>query len=394
MVDDTGVPSYFGSDDGNIYEGEGLGASLAERDAHLLEDSFQKKNNEKKGDWSDIWALYDVLNSEAARERSCSVARYSWRRSLTSTASSSGWGSPRWWAMPTRTVLRITTSTSTTTPKTGKLTWYSWDHNLTFRNDMRPLLTFDKANVSDAWPLIRYLLDDPVYKERYAKLIAENFAGVLAPDAVIAKIRAHAELLAPYAAQEMSPEEYAGAVQEIVDFVRARAGEVEEFLAREKKGARRQRGHKVRRRGSRRDGEKRARTLCPFDYTQGGATPQPAGEPPHIFQQLTVALCTRIGSVSPAQSMDLVTLTNGKLRIRFAYRLHGRWRLLPGVLNHAEQRGLCPDRDHERQERRQFCRQTGRASRAPSSSSGRGRSLRAATTTATTTTCATTMRNG
>ena len=55
-------------------------------------------------------------------------------------------------------------------PATGKLTWYSWDHNLTFRNDMRALLTFDKANVSDAWPLIRYLLDDPVYRERYAKL--------------------------------------------------------------------------------------------------------------------------------------------------------------------------------------------------------------------------------
>ena len=75
VVDDTGMPSYFGSDDGNIYEGEGLGASLAVRDAHLLEDSFQKKNNEKKGDWSDIKALYDALNSEAARERSCSVAR-------------------------------------------------------------------------------------------------------------------------------------------------------------------------------------------------------------------------------------------------------------------------------------------------------------------------------
>ena len=74
VVDDTGVPSYFGSDDGNIYEGEGLGASLAKEDAHLLEDSFQKKNNEKKGDWSDIWALYDALNVGTAYTRSGSVA--------------------------------------------------------------------------------------------------------------------------------------------------------------------------------------------------------------------------------------------------------------------------------------------------------------------------------
>ena len=119
-------------------------------------------------------------------------------------------------------------------PATGKLTWYSWDHNLTFRNDMRALLSLDKANVSDAWPLIRYLLDDPVYKERYAELIAENFAGVVAPEAVIAKIQAHAELIEPYATLDMSPEEYDAAVQDVVDFVDARAVEVEDFLAKQK----------------------------------------------------------------------------------------------------------------------------------------------------------------
>ena len=54
-------------------------------------------------------------------------------------------------------------------PATGKLTWYSWDHNLTFRDDVRPLLTLDKASVSDAWPLIRYLLDDPEIG-RYVRL--------------------------------------------------------------------------------------------------------------------------------------------------------------------------------------------------------------------------------
>ena len=233
VVDDTGVPSYFGSEDGNIYEGEGLGASLAERDAHLLEDSFQKKNNEKKGDWRDIWALYDALNSE---QRTSDPA--AWRTQLEAVFDVDGF--LEWLGIAAMAGHADTYGFAYhnfylyDNPTTGKLTWYSWDHNLTFRNDMRPLLTFDKANVSDAWPLIRYLLDDPVYKERYARLIAENFAGVLAPDAVIAKIRAHAELLAPYAAQEMSPEEYAAAVQEVVDFVEARAGEAEEFLAKQK----------------------------------------------------------------------------------------------------------------------------------------------------------------
>ena len=64
VVDDTGIPSYFGSDDGNIYEGAGYGASLSSQNAHLIEESFETKNNEDEADWSDIWALYEVLHSE------------------------------------------------------------------------------------------------------------------------------------------------------------------------------------------------------------------------------------------------------------------------------------------------------------------------------------------
>ena len=63
VVDDTGIPSYFGSDDGNMYEGAGYGSTLSKQNAHLLEESFEKKNNEDEADWSDIWALYDVIHS-------------------------------------------------------------------------------------------------------------------------------------------------------------------------------------------------------------------------------------------------------------------------------------------------------------------------------------------
>ncbi len=80
-------------------------------------------------------------------------------------------------------------------------------------------------------PLIRYLLDDPVYWQRYVDLLAENFATVLAPDAAIEKIRAHAEIIAPVATLDMSQEEYDAAVQALIDFVEARAAEVEGFLA-------------------------------------------------------------------------------------------------------------------------------------------------------------------
>ncbi len=102
---------------------------------------------------------------------------------------------------------------------------------MTFLETMRPLFTFDKAEITDAWPLIRFLLDDPVYRQRYVDLLAENSATVLAPDAVIEKIRSHAELLAPVAMLDMSEEEYDAAVRALIDFVEARAADVEEFLA-------------------------------------------------------------------------------------------------------------------------------------------------------------------
>ena len=102
---------------------------------------------------------------------------------------------------------------------------------MTFDAKTRTVFTLDRAYVTDTWPLIRYLLDDPVYWERYAALMAENFATVLAPNALIEKIRAHANLLAPVATKEMSQEEYDAAVQALIDFVEARALDVEAFLA-------------------------------------------------------------------------------------------------------------------------------------------------------------------
>jgi hypothetical protein len=232
VVDDTGVANYFGSDDGNIYEGEGYGASLAQQYAQLIEDSYQKKSNEDREDWSDIWALYDVLHAE---QRTSDPT--AWRADLEAVFDVDGFLE---WLGITAVVGHGDTYGLTyhnfylyNNPETDQLTWFSWDHNITFLEYVRPLLTLDKANVTDAWPLIRYLLDDPVYAARYAELLAENFATVLAPDAMIAKIRAHAELIAPFAAQDMSLEEYDAAVQEIVDFVEARAVDIEEFLAKQ-----------------------------------------------------------------------------------------------------------------------------------------------------------------
>ena len=43
----------------------------------------------------------------------------------------------------------------------------------------------------------------------------------------------YADLIAPYAAEQMTPAEYDEAVQEIVDFVEQRAVDINAFLAKE-----------------------------------------------------------------------------------------------------------------------------------------------------------------
>jgi hypothetical protein len=230
VVDETGVPSTFGSDDGNIYEAEGPGSSLAADLAADLEESFQKKNNEEREDWGDIWTLYDVLHDP--KRTSDPEA---WRADLAASFDVDGFLA---WLGLAAVVGHVDTYGFAPhnfylyhDPATDRLTWFSWDHNQTFQPELRPHPRLDKANATANWPLIRYLLDDPVYWDRYVELLAENYAGPLAPDAVLARIRAHAAVIKPFATRDMTPEEYAAAVQVLVDYVDLRAGDVEEFLA-------------------------------------------------------------------------------------------------------------------------------------------------------------------
>lgn len=230
LVDDTGIASHFGNDDGNLYEGNGYGASFAVKFADQLEASFQQKNNPKQADWSDIHALYDVLHSPRR-----TGAPAAWRTDLEAIFDVDGFLA---WLGIAGFVGHIDTYGLVphnfylyNNPASGKLTWISWDHNMTFGEQTRSVINLDRAYVPDTWPLIRFLLDDPLYRERYAELLKKNASTVFAPDALIAKIRAHAQVIAPVATKDMSQEEYAAAVQAIVDYVTLRSADVAEFLA-------------------------------------------------------------------------------------------------------------------------------------------------------------------
>lgn len=252
VIDDTVIPQYFGSDDGNIYEGEGTAASFAAGTRSAIEESFQKENN-KSGDWSDIEALYDALHSDLRTSRP-----EIWREQLEAV-------------FDTDTFLRWLALTATmqnwdayggmahnyylyNDPDSGKLTWVAWDHDRILSgggpggafegmvptgaeagangspagfpgaqggggaNRQPPgvpggfaapgraggfagrfgYTSLDHASTTDSWPLIRFLLDDPVYAAVYQDQLADIAANVFKVDQIVAANGVYLELLEPY----------------------------------------------------------------------------------------------------------------------------------------------------------------------------------------------------
>lgn len=222
VVDDTVIARFFGDDSGNIYEAEGRAASLARNTFAQIPESFQKENNTDT-DWSDIEALYNVLHS--AQRTSDPAA---WRAALEAifdvdaflkwlalSAMIGHWDA--YGAMSHNYYLYHD-------PATGRLAWISWDHNEVLgagagaegqgRGFARGT-SLDKTNVGENWPLIRYLLDDPVYSERYVNYVRELVNGVFDADRLAAKYQEMAALVRPYAIKEGNEAAFTTAVQQL-----------------------------------------------------------------------------------------------------------------------------------------------------------------------------------
>ncbi len=260
VIDDTVIERYFGNDNGNIYEGDGRAVSLAEGTFDQIAGSFQKENHETEADWSDIETLYQVLHSA---ERTTNPA--GWRANLEEmfdvdsflewlaiSAALQHWDT--YGNMPHNFYLYHN-------PDTNQLTWISWDHNMVLmdgpggRGSPAPAagneprgeppaanrpdggragggpggrnVSLDKAEVGDNWPLIRYLLDDPVYTNRYLAYLAE--AGTLLnSEGLAAKIQNLAGLLRPHVD---APETFDSAVQSLAQRTKERAQAITDFLA-------------------------------------------------------------------------------------------------------------------------------------------------------------------
>lgn len=194
--DDPMLHSQFGDDEGNLYKPRGAGATWAW--SSFDEASFEKKSNRGEADWSDIEAAFEALH--ASREDPAG-----WRANLESLFDVDGF--LRWLAvnqilgnwdaygqMAQNYYLYVD-------PSDDLIHWIPWDHNMSWSAGMRMSrggASIALDSVTDEWPLIRYLLDDPVYRAAYTTYVAEALETVFDPQVLETLIRATFETIEPF----------------------------------------------------------------------------------------------------------------------------------------------------------------------------------------------------
>ncbi|PWR75439.1 CotH kinase family protein [Methanospirillum stamsii] len=214
-IDDTVIETQFSNGTGNLYKPEGEGATFAEGKLDL--EDFEKKTNEDEGDYSDIETLYSVLHADTRN-----TSPETWRSDLESIFDVEEFLT--WLA--TNTLIKNWDTYGGNSrnyylynnPDTGTLSWIPWDNNYALMDGMggsmggmgpdgmnrtegfgmmppgdmnmtQPrgfgmpedggghggmgsTVTFSMDTVTDRWPLIRYLMDDPVYHAMYVDILA------------------------------------------------------------------------------------------------------------------------------------------------------------------------------------------------------------------------------
>lgn len=236
VIDDTVVSRYFGSNDGNIYEADGPAASFAAGTAGEIPGSFQKENNEDEDDWSDIEALYTLLHSDLR-----TTDPEAWRASLEAIFDVETF--LKWLAISAVIQHWDTYGARSQNyylyhdPQSDRLVWISWDHNMAMSirdagqgRDAGQDDSLSKKSVGTGWPLIRYLLDDPTYFERYKGYLAETSSRLFKADQMAQTYQSLAALIRPYATAEIGKREFEKAIQELIHHAYARGYAVAAFL--------------------------------------------------------------------------------------------------------------------------------------------------------------------
>jgi spore coat protein H len=239
---------WFGNKKGNLYKPDGSGASFSVYNA----SSFVEKNSGDSSN-SDIIALFTALHAS----RSDAAA---WRTGLEKVFKVKGF--LKWLAV--NTVVKNWDAYGSMAHNyymyndKGKLAWIAWDLGLSFSEQSMGMGGMGKsammgggqsqdavaslthAQVDSTWSLIRFLMDDSVYRAKYLqdvrRFTTENFT----PASVQATIQATHSLIAPYVTGTepeqsgytylSSPADFETAHSSLLEFVAQQAATIDSVL--------------------------------------------------------------------------------------------------------------------------------------------------------------------
>ncbi len=190
------LAAQFGEDDGNLYKPEGSGATFAAYD----EASFDKETNEDEADFSDVLALYEAVQADRSDAEV-------YRDNLEAVFDVDGF--LHWLAVNTviqnwDTYGRMSHNYFLYNDPGDKLLhWIPWDNNMALSSGFSALsLDLSQAEVGEKWPLIRYLIDDPVYRAKYVTYVEETISNVFTPNRMQAIYAAAHDMIRPFTVGE------------------------------------------------------------------------------------------------------------------------------------------------------------------------------------------------
>ncbi len=231
--------TQFGADGGNLYKPD-FGAANWQTGLVVDESSFPKKTNESEADWSDVENAIAALHADRgdpAAWRAGVEQRFAVDKFL------------RWLAI--NTVIQDWDTYGNGAHNyylygdpedLGRLHWIPWDHNESLKpsGGMRPPLPLDMATVDERWPLIRFLIDDPVYQESYWARVQDFSETVFSAGPLRTRLQAEHDLIAPFVTGPEgeqspytmlpSPEAFEPALDELFDHIDGRHDAVRQAL--------------------------------------------------------------------------------------------------------------------------------------------------------------------
>ncbi|MEQ1586910.1 MAG: CotH kinase family protein [Cyclobacteriaceae bacterium] len=189
VVDDTMIKDQFKSKSGNIYKPESTFQNF-------ILAQFEKKNKETENDYSDVQATITGLNSGL---RLTDPAQ--WRTNLEQVFDADQF--IKWLAINTTmlnwdTYGRIAHNYYLYNNPGKGLTWIPWDNNEAMMNRGNTTPPISLSTVTSGWPLIRYLMDDPVYNAKYKVYMQEFVDTVFTSEKMDALFTQYHEMISPY----------------------------------------------------------------------------------------------------------------------------------------------------------------------------------------------------